>query len=141
MDKESIFEISGDKIINSDERTKKLFAYARNMDEIINIISRSKGISYTKISNKNAESSNTADSTGSIIEDSDYIVHVRVNDVMVFNKYVADVKTSIIKQYKGDLGGKERFLLSSDMQPGKEFCCFCQRQWTEVLTPQQETGA
>jgi len=127
IDKESIFELSGNKIIGATENANELFKDAQELDKAIDLIKSCEGIKHENnanaVRNKGLQDTDS-DNLNNLIEGSDYIVHVLVNEVKIHNKYVSSVKTSVLKQYKGDLGDTNGFLLPSSIEVGKEYLLF-----------------
>lgn len=118
IDKDGILEIYDGKINSRNMYGEK----DKSVDSIIKIIEKSRSIKYQ---NKQiAKIDKEFDSIKNLIESSDYVVRISINEVDNINKYVSDINVNVIQQYKGDIGKRDEFLVPTGLEKGNEYLLF-----------------
>lgn len=118
IDKESIFEIYDGKINSNNKYGEK----DKSVEDVTNSIETSPCINYKN--KQTAKVEKEYDSIKSLIESSDYIVRISIDKAESINKYVSLIDANVIEQYKGDIGKREEFLVSSGLKAGNEYLLF-----------------
>lgn len=134
MDKECIVGIDNEKLVGRKKFIDEEYSYK----DVVKAIENSTGLKIK--SGKKFDIKKRYESTQELIESSDCIVQIKVNESEKYNNLVSKVGVDIIKVYKGDIGESKEFSLPTRMETGKEYIVFFKNEDERFILSSRESS-